>query len=527
MHRAYWYPQTMGEKVKTDAITQIRKIFVLLLLAFFLLPELDVPVLGDAIKDTLTSTGIALPWGTALTLLFFLTFRHAREQLARLPAWLLATFIIVALYLSLQILVFAGAGTIEGVALRGAIATLSAPIIVVGTFVIASYLPWGIAPRAMLVIFVLSLGVFLNQILGLRLNNFIVENWTQVWFSAVLPAYVSLGFGLDPSKAYTPTIASEASHEVYTYLTLLTMGYVAMRRHAISRLAWLFTVAAFLFVAINNGSRSSLFIVVISGIIFYLLNILASYQQNILRTVFYILMPVVAALILIQIPLVEKLVFTTYQQWQFLQTWADIHYDGVIGVDSLEVLVGPRFYPLAVHIQTPLYYPIGLPINTSAYEMYQYSLEKLGMNPLETVNLLLQQYVGNRELMNETATEALVVDELETHNQIAHALHSHMSPRTWITYTWAYLGVLGWLISASLLAYSAFVAYILFQRNELVLAAVLLTVVIASSLSTGVGGTQLYFIFGLVCAIAHGRLYLPPRKVSEKFLSRGGVYARI
>lgn len=229
-------------------------------------------------------------------------------------------------------------------------------------------------------------------------------------------------------------------------------------------------------------------------------------------------MPVVSALLLIQIPFVGELAFTIYKQWHFLQVWAEIHYHGEISVDSLQVLVGPRFYPLAVHIQTPLYYPIGFPISTSFQELYQFSLQKLDMDPLRTTHLLLQQYVGNREFINETASEAIVVDKHITHNQVNHTLLTNLSPRTWITYTWAYLGILGWLITALLCAYTAFVTYLLFKRNELILVAVLLTVVVASSLSTGVGGTQLYFLYGLICAIAHGRLYIPPRNVSWKFI---------
>ena len=506
----------MRENVQKRAKAAPSQIVVLVLLTFFILPELDVPVIGAVIRATLRSTGIALPWGMALTTLFFLTSNYAQTQLTRLPAWFLSVFTVVALYLFLQALLFAT--EMSGYALRAVIATLSAPIIVVGAFVIAPHLPWRFIPSAMLAIFVLSFGVFLNQILDLRLNNFIVENWTEVWIFHVLPAYKSLGFGLEPAKSYTPTIASEASHEVYTYLTILIMGYVAMRRQVISRLAWYFTLAAFLFVLIHNGSRTSLFIIVIAAVIFYLLNLLASYKQNIFRTIFYILMPVVGVLLLFQIPFVSKLVSTVYSQWQLLQIWAEIYYEGKINADALQIVVGPRFYPLAVHIQTPLHYPIGLPINTSIEEFYQFSLQKLDLDPLRTTHLLLQQYVGNREFMNETAKEALVVNELVTRNEIHHTLRANLIPRTWLTYAWTYLGIVGYLITVALFAYSAFVAYLLFKRNELTLAAVLLTIVIAFSVSTGVGATQLFFTFGLLCAVAHGHLHLPPRNASGKFL---------
>ena len=511
----------MGGNVQTEAISAPRKIFVYLLLCFFILPELDVPVIGDLVRKAVNSTGIALPWGMALTVLFFLTSHRARAQLAQIPTWLLTAFAIFALYLLLQALFYVRA--LDATALRAVVATLTAPVIVVGTFIIASNLPWRFVPLAMAIILVLSFGVFLNQFLGLGLNNFIIENWTEVWFYKVQLGYKSLGPSLAPREEYTPTIGSEASHEVYTYLSLLIMGYVAMRRRAISGFAWLFVAAVFLFVMINNGSRSSLFIVVIAGVIFYLLNLLASYKQNVLKTIFYILIPVVGALHILQIPAVFDMVAQLNIQWRFLEYWAETHYEGRINADAMQLVFGPRFYPLAVHIQTPLYYPVGLPINTSIEEIYQFSQQKLNMDPIETTNVLLTYGVENRELINQTASEKIVESELVTSGQIYHTLHSNLSPRTWITYTWAYLGILGWLITVSLYAYSAFVAYLLFKRNELILAAVLLTIVIASSVSTGVGGTQLYFIFGLLCAIAHGHLNLPPRSLSEEFLNRGRV----
>lgn len=520
MHRAYWSPQVIGDNAHTKAKTAPQRIFVFGLLAFYILPELDIPAVGTVIRSVVKTVGIALPYGVILTTLFFLTSQHAQSRLTRIPPGFLIVLGISAFYLFLQFFYFLD--TLDATALRAVIATLSAPIIVIGTFVIAPYLPWQLVLRITLVAFVLSFIVFLNRVLGLGLHNQIIEFWTEVWFFKVLPAYKSDPGGL-PGKAYTPTIASEGSHEVFTYFTILLLGYVAMRRHAISKFAWLFIGAAFLFMMFNNGSRSALFVIVISAVAFYLLNLLASYQQSASKTIFHLFWPPVVALILYQIPVVYRLVNLVIEQWNFLHYWADTHYGGEITADTMKILVGPRFYPMFVHINTPLYYPIGFPITTSTFEMYDVAREKFGMDPLKTAAFLPGDYVQDPLEEEKDNTDRHIDLLYGTHARLLHALHANLSPRTWLTYTWAYLGIFGYLITLALFAYSAVVTYLLFRRNEIILAAVLLTALIASSTSTGVGATQLYFVFGLICAIAHGHLYLPPRNVSGKFLSKEGV----